>query len=118
MRNLGARELLLACRERAALREQVASALRMVDVLALPTVNGGPAPYALRDSRVPIADTARTAAVTRFAFLANLTGLPAISFPVGTHHGLPVSMQVIGDAWDEASIIAVAAHAERLGLGS
>jgi aspartyl-tRNA(Asn)/glutamyl-tRNA(Gln) amidotransferase subunit A len=32
--------------------------------------------------------------------------------------GLPVGLQIIGDAWDEASVLAVMAHAERIGFTS
>ena len=52
----------------------------------------------------------------RFTFLANLTGLPAASAPVGRDvSGLPIGLQIVGDAWDEASVLAVVAHLERIG---
>jgi aspartyl-tRNA(Asn)/glutamyl-tRNA(Gln) amidotransferase subunit A len=54
--------------------------------------------------------------MTRFNFLGNLTGLPAGSAPVGMHDGLPLGLQIVGDAWDEASVLAVLAHLERLGI--
>ena len=51
----------------------------------------------------------------RFAFLANLTGLPAASMPVGRdENGLPIGFQLVGDAWDEATVLAAAAHLERI----
>jgi aspartyl-tRNA(Asn)/glutamyl-tRNA(Gln) amidotransferase subunit A len=50
-------------------------------------------------------------------FLGNLTGLPAASAPVGCDAvGLPVGLQLIGDAWDEATVIAGLAHLERIGV--
>lgn len=49
----------------------------------------------------------------RFATVANLTGFPAISFPAGyTAGALPVGMQAIGRAWDEALLLRIALAAE------
>jgi Asp-tRNA(Asn)/Glu-tRNA(Gln) amidotransferase A subunit family amidase len=47
--------------------------------------------------------------LARYATLANITGLPAISFPGGvSDEGLPVGIQLIGKAFDEASLLRVA----------
>jgi aspartyl-tRNA(Asn)/glutamyl-tRNA(Gln) amidotransferase subunit A len=52
----------------------------------------------------------------RFNFLGNLTGLPALSAPVGLdEQKLPIGLQLVGDAWDEATVLAAAAHLERTG---
>src|ERR1700733_3727712 len=60
-------------------------------------------------------DASALDAVCRFSFLANLTGLPAASMPVGRDEaGLPIGLQLVGDAWDEATILAAAAHLERI----
>jgi aspartyl-tRNA(Asn)/glutamyl-tRNA(Gln) amidotransferase subunit A len=111
-----ARDLLLAARTRAALRRQAAAVLKDVHLLAMPTTARTAPPYALSESRKGILDTASAAAMTRFAFFANLTGLPTGTIPVGFDDGLPVGLQLTGDAWDEASVFAVMAHAERLGI--
>jgi aspartyl-tRNA(Asn)/glutamyl-tRNA(Gln) amidotransferase subunit A len=76
----------------------------------------GAAHYPLTEDRVGVMDSAATARTTRFAFLANLTGLPAASVPVGLCDGRPVGLQLIGDAWDEASVFAAMAHLERIGV--
>jgi aspartyl-tRNA(Asn)/glutamyl-tRNA(Gln) amidotransferase subunit A len=53
----------------------------------------------------------------RYAFLGNLTGLPAVTAPVGgDRDGMPVGLQLIGDAWDEACVLQAAAALERLGI--
>lgn len=116
--NVSAREFLAAQRTRAALRRQVAAVLAGVDVLALPVMARFPAPYGLNETRTAIMDTGFTAGMTRFAFLGNLTGLPAGSVPVGLHDGLPIGLQIMADAWDEASVFAVMAACERAGISA
>jgi Asp-tRNA(Asn)/Glu-tRNA(Gln) amidotransferase A subunit family amidase len=51
--------------------------------------------------------------IMRFMFPANLTGLPAISFPAGyTNAGLPIGMQAIGKPWKEHMLLRLASAAE------
>jgi aspartyl-tRNA(Asn)/glutamyl-tRNA(Gln) amidotransferase subunit A len=65
--------------------------------------------------RSGVVDTRLLDGLCRFAFLANLTGLPAGSAPVGSDgNGLPIGLQLVGDAWDEATVIAAMAHLERI----
>ncbi|UNM97072.1 amidase [Ignatzschineria rhizosphaerae] len=45
---------------------------------------------------------------------SNLTGLPALSMPIGLVDGLPVGMQIIGDAFDEKTIFNIAKNIEKL----
>jgi len=53
--------------------------------------------------------------IMRFATPANLTGLPAISFPAGyTEAGLPVGMQAIGHPWQEPTLLRLALAAEQV----
>ncbi len=121
MRVLGrisAREYLVAQRTRAALRQQIAAALLDVHVIALPTLPTLPPMYTAAESRVDVIDEIATRDMCRFAFAANLCGLPAGSAPVGRVDGLPVGLQIMGDAWDEASVLAVLAHVERTGIAS
>jgi aspartyl-tRNA(Asn)/glutamyl-tRNA(Gln) amidotransferase subunit A len=107
-------ELMNAMRVRSGIRKDVARVLREVDVLALPTT-ATTAP-AVTDEQFAsgFLDSACIREMCRFTFLANLTGLPALSMPVGLDpNALPIGLQIIGDAWDEASVLAIAAHAER-----
>ena len=49
----------------------------------------------------------------RFAPVANLTGLPAITFPAGyDERGMPIGMQVMGRAWEEHRLLQIAHVAE------
>lgn len=104
---------------RATLRQQTAELLREVDVIALPTTAKVAPPVTDADMKQGFADTVALAAACRFAFLANLTGLPAGTAPVGSGEaGLPVGLQIVGDAFDEHTVLAVLAHLERTGVAS
>ena len=49
----------------------------------------------------------------RFVFPGNLTGLPAIAFPVGYDtNGMPIGMQAMGRHWEEKLLLRVAYNAE------
>jgi aspartyl-tRNA(Asn)/glutamyl-tRNA(Gln) amidotransferase subunit A len=53
-------------------------------------------------------------AVVGHARPANFTGLPAISIPCGfTDAGLPIGLQLIGRAFDEATLLRIAYSYER-----
>lgn len=89
-------------------------ALEQVDVIVTPTT-GLTAPIipkaALSGGE---SDLATLTEIMRFVTPANLTGLPAISFPVGYDDaGLPIGMQGIGRAWQEHTLLRLALSAER-----
>ena len=114
-----AAEFVHAERVRSGLRRELANVLRDVDVLALPTT-ATTAPAATdAEFDGSFLDARAVDAMCRFNFLGNLTGLPALSAPVGVDPGgLPIGLQIVGDAWDEATVLAVAAHLERIGAAS
>ena len=105
-----------AQRLRAELRAEVAIVLAGVDVLALPTTATTAPPVVDADLTDGFVDPAALDAACRFAFLGNLTGYPAGTAPVGMDEsGLPIGLQIVGDAWDEAAVLQVLGHLERIG---
>jgi aspartyl-tRNA(Asn)/glutamyl-tRNA(Gln) amidotransferase subunit A len=105
-----------AQRLRAGMRREVAEILRRVDVIAMPTTAITAPRYTEEDARGTFADPEAINGLCRFNFLGNLTGLPAATAPVGADAaGLPIGLQILGDAWDEATVLAVLAHLERIG---
>ena len=89
---------------REVLRERVDAALAGVDALVLPTTPDV-APR-LEDAADPGFDYGRN---TR---AADVTRLPAVSLPNGTHEGLPVGLQLVGEAFGERRLIGAAAAVE------
>ena len=64
--------------------------------------------------KVGWSDLSSTTEKMRYVFPSNLTGHPAISFPVGyDEQGLPVGMQAIGRYWDERTLLRIAYAAEQ-----
>jgi aspartyl-tRNA(Asn)/glutamyl-tRNA(Gln) amidotransferase subunit A len=105
-----------AQRSRAAILAENLKALDHFTVLAAPTASI-PAPRidvggrALSDSGQQID---MVAAVLRFTAPFNVTGQPALAIPTGVApNGLPVSMQIIGKPFDEATVFKVADAYER-----
>ena len=106
-------------RLRAQLRREVAAALAIADVLALPVLPGRAPTHPGGDPEALASDMALLAWMCRHVFLANLTGSPALSAPIGVDSGgAPIGLQLVGDAWDEAGLLAVAAHLERTGIAA
>lgn len=105
-----------AQRLREKLRGEVASALAAVDLIALPTTGDVAPAITPAEARSGILDTHALDNACRFVFLGNLLGLPACSVPVGRDAaGLALGLQLVGDAWDEACVLAAMAHLERTG---
>lgn len=104
-------------RLRQGLRRDVAEVLRQVDLIALPTTAKSAPPITEEEARSGFVDPLLLDGMCRYAFLANLTGLPAVSCPVGgDRDGMPLGLQLIGDAWDEACVLQAAAALERIGI--
>lgn len=89
-------------------------ALKKADVILSPTTGTTAAPIKPKALRHGESDEAVLEANTHFSFAANQTGLPALAVPAGYDSaGLPVGLQVTGRAWEEATIVKVAAAVEQ-----
>jgi aspartyl-tRNA(Asn)/glutamyl-tRNA(Gln) amidotransferase subunit A len=112
-------EHLDAQRLRTGLRRELCQALAGVDVIALPTTAVTAPRYTEEDEKTSFSDPVALEGVCRYTFLCNLTGNPAATAPIGLDPGgLPIGLQIIGDAWDEAGVLGVLAHLERTGVAS
>jgi aspartyl-tRNA(Asn)/glutamyl-tRNA(Gln) amidotransferase subunit A len=103
-------------RLRGELRLETARLLAEVDVLAVPTTAAIAPPITDAEARSGIVDPPALDSASRYAYVGNLTGIPCGTAPVGTSEGLPVGLQLMSDAWDEACVLQVMAHLERLGI--
>jgi aspartyl-tRNA(Asn)/glutamyl-tRNA(Gln) amidotransferase subunit A len=113
----GGPEYAEAQRLRTGLRREMARAFGDVDVFALPATATTAPLINDAEHRTGFLDAQALDGACRFAFLGNLTGLPALSAPVGLGEGRsPIGLQLVGDAWDEATVLAAAAHLERAGI--
>jgi Asp-tRNA(Asn)/Glu-tRNA(Gln) amidotransferase A subunit family amidase len=112
-----ASDYVAAQRLRSGLRAEMAKAFGDVDLFALPTTATTAPRVSEADHEKGFLDARVLDAACRFAFLANLTGLPALSAPVGLDEArAPIGLQLVGDAWDEATVLATSAHLERVGI--
>jgi aspartyl-tRNA(Asn)/glutamyl-tRNA(Gln) amidotransferase subunit A len=107
-----------AAAQRRAFQRELAVLLAGVDLLALPsTLAPAPAYPREHDGRA-ILDPAEARALCRHTFVANLAGLPAATLPAGAPGEFPVGLQLVADAWDEASLLAAIAQLERCGASA
>ncbi len=96
-------DYLRAQRLRERLRREVEALLARVDLLVFP----GQMTPALRFEDFPM--TGLAPASLRFTAPWNLLGLPAVVVPCGfTRGGLPVSIQIVGRAFDDATVLRLA----------
>jgi aspartyl-tRNA(Asn)/glutamyl-tRNA(Gln) amidotransferase subunit A len=100
---------LKAQERRAAYRERIVGAMASVDVMAMPTLPIVASPIGLDE--IPICRSRENVrlALLRLTRPGNLSGLPAISVPCGfAANGLPIGLQLMGHAHDEATVLRVA----------
>jgi Asp-tRNA(Asn)/Glu-tRNA(Gln) amidotransferase A subunit family amidase len=111
--DITAAEYIQARRLRARLCRQIEDVLDTVDAIVTPTT-GCTAPIIAPDalvsgeSNLPLLDK-----IMRFAPLPNLTGHPAVTFPVGYDGDrMPIGLQAIGRAWQESLLLTIARMGE------
>ena len=109
-----ATDYLRAQRLRTAMRQELEGLLGRVDALVTPTTRSVAHPIGR-----PFAEVAGQPATPFTLWVGltvpfDLTGSPAISVPCGfSTDGLPIGLQLVGRAWDEATILRIAAAYER-----
>jgi aspartyl-tRNA(Asn)/glutamyl-tRNA(Gln) amidotransferase subunit A len=119
MSAFSATDYLDAQRLRSRLREQTAAVLREVDLIALPTTNCTAPPVTEREMTQGFVDPEAIDAISRYSYIGNLTGIPAGTAPVGAaRDGLPLGLQLLGDAWDEPAVLQGLAHLQRIGVAT
>lgn len=103
-----AEEYILARRRQSYVRRELKQYFQDVEFVITPTTRV-PAPHIGTD---PVTMAQH---LTAFTAPFDVTGFPAISLPCGfTHEGLPIGLQIIGRAWDEARILQVAHQYQRV----
>lgn len=114
-REMSGTDYVNAQRVRKAMQVKWAALFQQADVLLLPT-----APIAapqIGQASVTIGGKEEDArlATTRFVRGINALGLPAIAVPAGTTTvGMPVSLQLVGKAWDEPGLLRIASAMEAI----
>jgi aspartyl-tRNA(Asn)/glutamyl-tRNA(Gln) amidotransferase subunit A len=95
---LGAADYVEAVRQRRELCVETARALAGVDVIVSANATG-PAP------RIDAVGTYSTFERASYTAPYNLTGLPALSVPIGFESGLPLAFQIAGKPFDERAVL-------------
>jgi aspartyl-tRNA(Asn)/glutamyl-tRNA(Gln) amidotransferase subunit A len=99
-----------AKRMRALTRRRLAALFEQIDVLAWPTLPAVAPPLEAPLVELPSGTYTADQANVRGGALANLTGIPGISVPVGLSEGLPIGLQLQA-AWGEDELLLDAAEA-------
>ena len=108
---------MLAQRVRGALRKETVELFQDVDLLAVPTTGGPPPKVSEREEVGGFVDPVALDEASRYIYVPSLCGNPAGTAPVGFDaQGLPIGLQLVGDVWDEATVLQGLAHLERQGI--
>ena len=94
---------------RTALKMEFDAAFQHVDVIVGPT-----SPVVAWDLGAKVDDPIAMYLADVFTVSANILGIPGISVPCGTAHGLPVGLQILGKNFDDNKVLQVAVAFEGL----
>jgi aspartyl-tRNA(Asn)/glutamyl-tRNA(Gln) amidotransferase subunit A len=99
---LTAVDYLRALEDRAVVNGEVDDAFRRVDAIVTPaTPTPAPRIAPIPDPLFDGGDEVWLERIARNFLIANVTGMPALVVPVGSHEGLPVAVQVLGPPMGE-----------------
>ncbi len=98
---------------RAKVRRELAELFERIDVLAWPTVPAVAPTLTDPMIELPSGNSSADAGNARQAVLANLTGVPGISVPVGLDGGMPAALQLLGSWGSDALLLDAAEALER-----
>lgn len=113
-RALTSHDYLQAQRLRTRAMRSFAQVFQDVDVILTPTTALTAPIVQPNPSSNDWSDLSTDVEMMRFVFASNLTGHPAMSFPVGyDSQGMPIGMQAIGRHWEEHLLLRIAYQAER-----
>jgi aspartyl-tRNA(Asn)/glutamyl-tRNA(Gln) amidotransferase subunit A len=117
-RLIPATDYINAQRLRRAMRREFRKVCREVDCLMVPTTPHTAPRIGETTVRFNGQEEDARLAATRLVRGINLLGLPALSMPCGlSSTGLPMGLQIVGPAFEEALILRVGAALEDAGLG-
>ena len=103
-----------ADRVRAAVRASLARAFRDVDLIAWPCTPTTAPPLSNPWVNIPSGQSPVDGPNMRQTAIANLSGMPGISLPIGLHSsGLPMGLQLLAPWGGEATLLDAAEHLER-----
>jgi Asp-tRNA(Asn)/Glu-tRNA(Gln) amidotransferase A subunit family amidase len=102
-----------AFKVRAKVRRDLAALFGDLDLLAWPAVPAVAPPLAEPMIELPSGIESADAGNARQGVLANLTGIPGVSVPVGLDGGLPAALQLLGDWGSDALLLDAAEAVER-----
>jgi len=98
---------------RAKVRRDLAQLFERIDLLAWPTVPTVAPPLTEPVVELPSGPSSADAANARHGVLANLTGVPGVSLPVGLDDGMPAALQLLGTWGSDALLLDAAEALER-----
>jgi len=111
---MGSHDYLQAQRMRTRALQIFAKVYQEVDVILTPATALTAPIVPPQASSAGWSDLGTDTEMMRYVYSGNLTGLPAIAFPVGYDgNGMPIGMQAMGRHWEEALLLRVAYNAER-----